>query len=78
MYCMPKTLPYSRPSPRTIPLGDYTHILAFGVEEGSLVGRGHIFNWRKNYKGESDEEERGANIPDVYPAPVSPRVYNTC
>jgi hypothetical protein len=39
-----KALPYSRLSPRTIPLSDYTHILAFKVEEDSLVGRGHIFN----------------------------------
>ena len=41
---IPKTLPYSQPSPRTIPLGNCTHILAFKVEEGSLVERGHIFN----------------------------------
>jgi hypothetical protein len=40
-----KTIPYSRSSPLSIPLGNCTHILAFGVEEGPLVGRGHIFNW---------------------------------
>ena len=72
-----KTLPHSRLSPRTIPLGDYTYILAFGVEEGSLVGRGHIFDWWKDSKGESNEKERGEDLSYVYPTPVSPRAHYT-
>jgi hypothetical protein len=34
---MPKTLPYRRTSSRPTPLGNYTHILAFGVAKSSLV-----------------------------------------
>jgi hypothetical protein len=33
-----KALPYFQLSPRTIPLSDYTHILAFKVKEDSLIG----------------------------------------
>jgi len=74
---LPKALSYRRPSSRAIPLGNSTYILAFGVEEGSLVGRGHIFNWGKDGEGESDEEERGANLSDVYLTPVSPGPHVT-
>ena len=73
-----KTLPHSRSSSRTIPLGNYIYILAFRVEEGSLVGRGYIFNWRKDYKRESDAEERGEMLSYLYLAIVSPRAYDTC
>jgi hypothetical protein len=72
-----KTLPYSRSSPRTIPLGDYIYILAFGVEEGPLVGRGYIFDWGKDSKGESDAEERGEDLSHLYSTLISSRVYYT-
>ena len=72
-----KALPYSRLSPRAIPLGTYTYILAFGVEEGSLVRRGHIFNWRKDCEGESDAEERGENLSYLHSTPASSRAYYT-
>jgi hypothetical protein len=41
---MLKALPYSQSSSRTIPLSDCIYILAFKVEEGSLIRQGHIFN----------------------------------
>jgi hypothetical protein len=44
IYRLLKALPYYRLSSCAIPLGNSIHILVFGVEEGSLVGRGHIFN----------------------------------
>jgi hypothetical protein len=75
---VPEALPYSRPSSRAIPLGDYTHILAFGVEEGSLVRRGHILNWREDSKGESDEEERGENLSYLYSTPISLWPHDSC
>ena len=37
MYRLLKALPYCRLSSRTIYLGNSIYILAFGVEEGSLV-----------------------------------------
>jgi hypothetical protein len=44
IYRLLKALSHSRLSPYSISLGDYIYILAFGVEEGSIIGRGHIFN----------------------------------
>jgi len=72
-----KALPHSRSSSRTIPLGNYTHILAFGVEEGSLVRRGHIFNWRQDYKGESSAEEMGEDLSYVYLTLALSQAYYT-
>jgi hypothetical protein len=60
---LPKALPYPRPSLLSIYIGNYAYILAFGVEEGSLVGRGYIFDWWEDCKGESDAEERGEVLP---------------
>jgi hypothetical protein len=74
---MPKTLPHSRPGSRTIYLGNHTHILAFGVEEGPLVRRGYVFNRWKDSKGESDEEERGEDLSHLYSTLASPRAHNT-
>ena len=72
-----KTLPHCRSSPRLIPLGNCTYILAFGVEKDTLVGRSYIFGWRKNYKREDNEKERGEDLSHLYSALISPRPHNT-
>ena len=61
-----KALPHRRASNRPITLGNHTHILDEGVAKGTLVGRGYVLSWGEVRKGESDEEERGAYLPDVY------------
>jgi hypothetical protein len=72
-----KTLPHCRSSPRSIPLGNCTYILAFGVEKGALVGRSYIFGWRKNCKREGNEKERGEDLSHLYSALISLRPHNT-
>jgi hypothetical protein len=50
IYRLSKALSYSRTSYKPIPMGDNIYILAFGVAKSSLVGRGYIFDWKKDYK----------------------------
>jgi hypothetical protein len=76
VYRMSETLPYEGPSYCAISLGNGTHILAYGVAKGTLVGRGYLLNWREDGEGESDKEERGASLRDVYTTPASPRAYD--
>jgi hypothetical protein len=76
VYRMSETLPYEGPSYYAISFGNGTHILAYGVAKGTLVGRGYLLNWREDGEGESDEEERGASLRDVYITPASLRAYD--
>jgi hypothetical protein len=62
LHGLPETLPHESISYWTIPLGNGTHILACGVAKGSMVGRGYISYRGKDCKGESDEEEGGAEL----------------
>ena len=64
------------PTSRAISLGNGTYILAYGVAKGTLVGRGYLLNWREDGKEESDKEERGALLRDVYIILASPRAYD--
>ena len=59
---LPKALPYSRLSSRTIPLSNSTHILACKVAKGFIIRQGYISYKGKDYKGESDKEEGGAEL----------------
>ena len=52
-------------------MGDYIYILAGRVAKGSLVRRGYVSSWGAVSEAESDKEERGTNIPDVYTALIS-------
>jgi hypothetical protein len=75
---LPETISHFCTSSRLTPLGDNTYILAFGVVEGSLVGRGYILSWRKDSKAKSNKEERGADASYMYTTLVSLGLYNTC
>jgi hypothetical protein len=76
VYCVLETLPYESSSYCAIPLGIGSHILAYGVAKGTLVGRGYLLNWREDGEGEGDEEERGAELRDVYITLALSRAYD--
>ncbi len=66
MHCLLKALPHRRAGSWTITLGNYTHILARGVVKGTLVRQGYILSRRKDSKGESNKEQVGKDIPNLY------------
>jgi hypothetical protein len=72
-----KALPYARISYYPITLSDYIYILDEGVAKDSIIGRSDVFSKREVSKVESDEKERGENIPDVYLALALPRLHDT-
>jgi hypothetical protein len=72
-----KAFSYSSTSNWTIPLSYYIYILARGVAKSPLIKRGNVLNKRKECKGESDKEEKGAALQDVHIILISPRLYNS-
>jgi hypothetical protein len=49
-----KAIPHESLSYCAISLGNSTHILAYKVAKGTLVGRGYLLNKREDYKGEGN------------------------
>jgi hypothetical protein len=54
MHYVLKALPHESLSYCAISLGNGTHILAYGMAKGTLVGQGYLLNRREDYKGEGD------------------------